>query len=118
MYLIFNQGDINADGQTDLVITYLLNNTYTSQIYSSKCSPSCVLTAWTTDLTVMSGMEAVPFIFDRFSNGSVSIFTLKAGQRVIVTAIPSQNTMYPSINSATRLNGQLSSPIHQLPSKT
>ena len=94
MYIFPHPGDINADGQTDLVITYLLNNTYTSQIYSSKCSPSCTLTAWTTDLTFLDGMEAVPFIFDRFSNGSVSIFTFKGGQRVIVTANPSQNTMY------------------------
>ena len=40
-------------------------------------------------------MDAVPFIFDRFSNGSVSIFTFKSGNRVIVTANPSQTTLYP-----------------------
>jgi len=100
-----NTGDVNADALTDLVITYLVNNTYTSQIYSSKCNPSCVLTQWTTDLTLLSDMEALPFIFDRYSNGSVSIFTFKNNQRTIVTANPFQNTMYLHFNSATPNNG-------------
>ena len=39
-------------------------------------------------------MESVPFIFDRFSNGSVSIFTFKNGGRVIVTAYSGRKLMY------------------------
>lgn len=39
-------------------------------------------------------MTALPFIFDRFGNGSVSIFTFEGLERRVVTAVPNQQRMY------------------------
>ena len=86
---------MNADGQHELVVTYKDNaNLYHSQIYQTICSSTCSIGLWSVDYTVLSGMEAVPFIFDRFSNGSVSIFTFKNGGRIIVTALSGQKAMF------------------------
>ena len=86
---------MNADGQHELVVTYRdSSNTYNSQIYSTVCSASCSISLWSIDYTTLSGMEAVPFIFDRFSNGSVSVYTFRNGERVIVTAISGQKVMF------------------------
>ena len=39
-------------------------------------------------------METLPFIFDRFSNGSVSLFTFKGGRRVVVSVVNHKTELY------------------------
>ena len=61
-------------------------------------------------------MDAVPFIFDRFSNGSVSLFTFTSVNRVILTAVSSTTIMYSYPNPATLSNGAAWSTAAQPPS--
>ena len=94
MYIHDNEGDINADGRYELVVTYKDNGTFHTQVYKTQCGASCSISLWTVNSTEMSGMEALPFLLDRFGNGSVSIFTFKGGVRTIISVIPHQTVMY------------------------
>ena len=91
-------GDIKGDGLNELLVTFMVNRTYKSRIYGINCVFTCNIDLWSIDYTDLDGMTAVPFIFDRYSNGSVSIFTFKGTERIIITAIPLKKAMYKLIS--------------------
>lgn len=86
MYSSEDVGDVDGDGQQEIIVTYLKpDGLYASQVYDVSCSSKCQIILQPLDYSLLSNMIAVPFLVDVDGSGTISIFTFTAGGRSVLT---------------------------------
>ena len=76
---------MDSDELLEVVVTFLKDKQYSSQIYDVSCSHGgCNATLQQLDYSLLTNMTAVPFLLDPDGSGHINIFTFTPNGRIIL----------------------------------